>query len=138
MAASIEKILCIILLTNGYTLYILIMKVYPLYILLGGKKMRMRETKRNVYMAQTAIRRWGNSQAIRLSKEIINMMNLKENDTIGINIDNGKMIIEKINNPRYLNLTERLEAFYNKPIDNIYVESTEEVDMGAPKGEEIW
>lgn len=98
----------------------------------------MREKKRNVYMAQTAIRRWGNSQAIRLSKEIINMMNLKENDTIGINIDNGKMIIEKINNQRYLNLTERLEAFYNKPIDNIYVESTEEVDMGAPKGEEIW
>ena len=48
------------------------------------------------------------------------------------------MVIEKINKPKYSNLTERLEAFYKKPIDEIYVESTQEVDMGSPKGNEVW
>ena len=97
-----------------------------------------RMTKEETFTFQTAIRRWGNSQGIRLSKEIITRMDLAENDTVGISIDNGKMVIEKINKPKYSNLTERLEAFYKKPIDEIYVENTQEVDMGSPKGDEVW
>lgn len=96
------------------------------------------KVENNLFISQTAVRRWGNSQGIRLSKEIINRMNLKEDDEVSISIDDGKMIIEKINKPKYLNLKERLEAFYNKPIDEIYVESTQEVDTGIPKGEEVW
>lgn len=94
--------------------------------------------KGNVYTIQTNIRRWGNSQGIRLSKEILAQMNLQENDTVGINICDGKMTVEKVNKPKYLNLTERLEAFYKRPIDEIYVESMQEVDVGDPKGNEIW
>lgn len=94
--------------------------------------------KDNVYTIQTNIRRWGNSQGIRLSKEILAQMNLQENDTVGINVYDGKMTVEKINKPKYLNLTERLEAFYKRPIDEIYVESTQEVDVGDPVGNEIW
>lgn len=90
------------------------------------------------YTIQTNVRRWGNSQGIRLSKEILAQMNLQENDTVGINVYDGKMTVEKINKPKYLNLTERLEAFYKRPIDEIYVESTQEVDVGDPKGNEIW
>ena len=90
------------------------------------------------YMIQTNIRRWGNSQGIRLSKELLSQMDLKEDDTIGISIYNGKMTIEKIYKPKYLNLQERLEAFYKKPLDEIFVESTQEVDVGDPKGNEIW
>ncbi len=90
------------------------------------------------YTIQTNIRRWGNSQGIRLSKEIMSQMDLEENDTIGINIYDGKMTIEKINKPKYLNLKERLEAFYKRPIDEIYVESTQEVDVGDPVGNEQW
>lgn len=90
------------------------------------------------FTTKTTIRKWGNSQGIRLSKEVLSQMNLKEDDTVGINIYDGKMTIEKINKPKYLNLQERLEAFYNKPIDEIYVESTQEVDAGDPKGNEIW
>ena len=80
----------------------------------------------------------GNSQGIRLSKEVLAQMNLQENDTVGINVYDGKMTVEKINKPKYLNLTERLEAFYKRPIEEIYVESTQEVDVGDPKGNEIW
>lgn len=90
------------------------------------------------YLIQTNIRRWGNSQGIRLPKEILSQLNLQENDTVGINIYDGKMTVEKVNKPKYLNLTERLEAFYKRPIDEIYVESTQEVDVGDPKGNEIW
>lgn len=94
--------------------------------------------RENSYTIQTNIRRWGNSQGIRLSKEILAQMNLQENDTVGIYVYDGKMTIEKINKPKYLNLEERLEAFYKRPIDEIYVESTQEVDVGNPKGNEIW
>ena len=94
--------------------------------------------KGNVYTIQTNIRRWGNSQGIRLSKEILAQMNLQENDTVGINICDGKMTVEKVNKPKYLNLTERLEAFYKRPIDEIFVESTQEVDVGDPVGNEQW
>lgn len=94
--------------------------------------------KDNVYTMQTNIRRWGNSQGIRLTKEILAQMDLQENDTVGINICDGKMTVEKINKPKYLNLAERLEAFYKRPIDEIYVESTQEVDVGAPVGNEQW
>ena len=103
------------------------------------EKMELKNLREdNVYTIQTNIRRWGNSQGIRLSKEILAQMNLQENDTVGINVYNGKMTVEKINKPKYLNLTERLEAFYKRPIDEIYVESTQEVDVGDPKGNEIW
>lgn len=105
----------------------------------------MEETKSSVetkitttYATQTTIKKWGNSQGIRLSKEILLRMDLKENDTIGIDIYDGKMVIEKISKPRYLNLQERLEAFYKRPIEDIYVESTQEVDVGDPVGNEQW
>ena len=94
--------------------------------------------RENSYTIQTNLRRWGNSQGIRLSKEILAQMNLRENDTVGINIYDGKMTVEKINKPKYLNLQERLEAFYKRSIDEIYVESTQEVGVGDPVGNEQW
>ena len=48
------------------------------------------------------------------------------------------MTIEKINRPKYLNLEERLEAFYKRPIDKIFVESTPEVEVDGPVGNEQW
>ena len=96
-------------------------------------------TERNYnFMAQTTIKKWGNSQGIRISKEIMQQMNLQENDNLKINVYNGKMVIEKINKPKYSNLSERLEAFYQKPIDEIYVESIQEIDVGEPRGAEVW
>ena len=96
------------------------------------------ENNKKDFMAQTTIKKWGNSQGIRISKEIMQQTNLQENDTIGLTIYDGKIIIEKINKPKYSNLKERLEAFYQKPIDEIYIESTQEVDVGEPTGDEIW
>lgn len=92
----------------------------------------------NIFTTQAVIKKWGNSQGIRLSKELMSHMDLKENDTIGINVCGRKMIIEKINKRGYNNLQERLEAFYKKPLDEIYIESSQETDTGVPVGEELW
>ena len=102
------------------------------------KANQVMENVADKFMIQTSIRKWGNSQGIRLPKNLLTQMDLKENDIIGINVYGGKMTIEKINRPKYLNLQERLESFYKKPIEEIYVESTQEVDVGVPVGEEIW
>ena len=99
---------------------------------------QMMVQKGKSYTIQTNIRRWGNSQGIRLPKEILAQMNLQENDTVGINVYDGKMTVEKVDKPKYLNLQERLEAFYKRPLDEIYVESEQEVNVGDPKGNEIW
>lgn len=96
------------------------------------------EQGENIFTTQTIIKKWGNSQGIRLSKELMLYMGLKENDVIGINVHGGKMVIEKINKPKYHNLQERLETFYKKPIDEIYVESSHEADTGVPVGNEQW
>lgn len=99
--------------------------------------MAIANRKESIFISQTAIKKWGNSQGIRLSKEIISSAGLKENDSVEISVNNGVITIKKVN-PKYLTLKERLEAFYNKPIDDIYVESSQEVDVGTHVGNEVW
>lgn len=99
--------------------------------------MAIANRKENIFISQTAIKKWGNSQGIRLSKEIISSAGLKENDSVEISVNNGVITIKKVK-PKYLTLKERLEAFYNKPIDDIYVESSQEVDVGTHVGNEVW
>lgn len=93
--------------------------------------------KESTFVSHTTITKWGNSQGVRLSKEVINRTGLKEDDDVEISVCNGTIVIKKAK-PQYLSLKERLEAFYNKPIDDIFVERTQEVDVGAPVGEEHW
>ena len=66
----------------------------------------IKSQSKNVYMVKTNVRKWGNSQGIRLSKELMSQMNLNENDTIGISVNDGKMTIEKLNGQKYFNLKE--------------------------------
>ncbi len=47
------------------------------------------------------------------------------------------MTTEKYNRPQYTNLVERLEDFYNKPINEIYIESTQEIEVSIPIGKEV-
>ncbi len=99
--------------------------------------MAIANRKESIFISQTAIKKWGNSQGIRLSKEIISSAGLKENDSVEISVNNGVITIKKVK-PKYLTLKERLEAFYNKPIDDIFVESSQEVDVGTHVGNEVW
>lgn len=50
--------------------------------------------------------------------------------------DETKRMNERCDKHKYLNLQERLETFYERPIEEIYVESDQEVDVGIPVGME--
>jgi antitoxin MazE len=98
----------------------------------------MEQYRRSSLTERTVIKKWGNSQAIRIPKRIMTEVGLCEDDTLELNVYDGEIIMKKIDEPRYLNLQERLEAFYGRPIDEIYVENSQEVDTGAPVGNEEW
>ena len=96
----------------------------------------MANKKEHIFISETTIRKWGNSQGVRLPKDVINRAGLKENDNVEISVINGIITIRKTK-PKHLNLQEKLEAFYNKPIDDIYVGGAQEINVGSHVGEEI-
>ena len=44
---------------------------------------------------KTKIKKWGNSQGIRISKEILKLMKWQVNEEVSISIHENKLIIEK-------------------------------------------
>jgi antitoxin MazE len=87
---------------------------------------------------QATIQKWGNSQGIRIPKAFLDALGMMENDTVELNRVDDNIVITKVSPQKYSNLSERLEAFYNKPINEIYVESETEIDTGKPVGSEVW
>ena len=53
-----------------------------------------------------------------------------------MSINEEKTTNERCDMPKYLILEKRLETFYERPIEEIYVESDQEVDVGIPVGME--
>lgn len=90
----------------------------------------------------TTIRKWGNGDGIRIPKLYMDMLELTCNQEVEVCIAEDAIVIRKIRKKRYKNLKERMEDFYQCPIEEIIasqlVEKTEEVDWGLPIGEEIW
>jgi len=92
----------------------------------------------------TTIQRWGNSQAVRLPKTILKTLFLQENDPVEITAENDSIVIKKAARRRRAkkSLEERLEDFYQKPIDEILADeslySPTEYDWGKPVGKEAW
>jgi len=95
-------------------------------------------------MTTTTIQKWGNSQGIRLPKIILETLSLQENDRVEIIVDDDSIIIKKAARKRRAkkSLEERLEEFYQKPIDEILADDTlytpQEYDWGKPVGREFW
>ncbi len=79
-------------------------------------------------MEQVAIRTWGNSQGIRIPKDILNKMKLKTSDILEIEIEKDAIVLRK----KFTHKTfeERL-AEYGGEI------SVSEFDWGEPVGREI-
>ena len=78
----------------------------------------------------TSIQKWGNSQGIRIPKILLETIKWSENELITIEIEDGKLIIEKVKEKRK-NIKELFADYKDeyKP---------EEIDWGKPEGEEIW
>jgi antitoxin MazE len=77
----------------------------------------------------TAIQKWGNSQAVRLPKIILEKAGLNENDQVELIVEEGKVII--VPAKKHLTLKERAADYGGdyKPL---------EWDTGRPVGKEIW
>lgn len=58
----------------------------------------------------TTIQKWGNSQGIRLPKPILEIVNLKENDTVEIKFEDGKLIISPVKK-QHKTLEERIAEY---------------------------
>lgn len=83
---------------------------------------------------ELTIQKWGNSDAVRLPKKLLESLKLKTNDKVEAKIDNNSIVIEKIK--PHKSLKERYFEFYQS--NNIPEYHSEEVDWGLPVGEETW
>ena len=78
-------------------------------------------------MEQVAIRSWGNSQGIRIPKDILEKMQLKVSDVLNMEIENDSIVLRK----QFVHKTfEQRLAEYNGEI------SVCDFDWGDPVGRE--
>jgi antitoxin MazE len=77
----------------------------------------------------TTIQKWGNSQAVRLPKDILEEANLQENDKVQIKVQDGNVII--IPDKKRKTLKERIAEFKGDYECN-------EWNTGKPSGNEVW
>ena len=81
-------------------------------------------------MAVATIQKWGNSQGVRIPKFILDAVQLSANETVEIDVADGKIVIKKATESKK-NIRELFSNF-----DGKY--SEKEVDWGKPVGQEIW
>lgn len=79
----------------------------------------------------TQVKAWGNSQGIRLSKELLALAGIQNNDILDIELVDGNIVLKKAQK-RHMTLEERTKKFGKKlgPYD--------EFDWGEPVGRERW
>ena len=80
------------------------------------------------------IQKWGNSDAVRLPKKLLESLQLKTNDKVEAKIDNNSIVIEKVKSHK--SLKERYFEFYQS--NDIPQYQSEEIDWGSREGEEVW
>ena len=79
---------------------------------------------------QAQIKSWGNSQGIRLTKDILQTAGFLPEDILTINAFKGQIVIKK--EFQHRSLKERA-ADYNGKLN-----LSEEIDLGDPRGSEVW
>ena len=77
-----------------------------------------------------SIKKWGNSQGIRFSKDILEPLDIHVDDEVKVEVVNDQIIITKAY-PKKIDI-EKLFADYKGTYKG------EELDWGPPKGGEIW
>ncbi len=75
------------------------------------------------------IQKWGNSQAVRLPKPILEMAKLNENDTVEIKVQDGNLIMVPLK--KHKTLEERIAEYKGDY-------KCGEWNTGKPTGEEVF
>lgn len=78
----------------------------------------------------TQIKKWGNSQGIRISKELLDEAEIKQDDMLDMAVVDGNIVIKKIF--RHKTLEERVKAYGGK------IGPYSETEWGESLGREIW
>ena len=80
----------------------------------------------------TKVQKWGNSQGLRLSKELLSTVRIKIGDAVDVSVHDGALVITPARRVRggldLAQLVGRIPADY-KP---------EGLDWGPPVGREVW
>jgi antitoxin MazE len=85
--------------------------------------------KGGVFMI-TSLKKWGNSQGLRFSKDILDSIGISINDQVNVEVEDHKIIISKAKSNK-INLKELFKTYNGNY-------KSEEIDWGKSKGEEIW
>jgi antitoxin MazE len=79
---------------------------------------------------RTAVRRWGNSLALRIPKSVAADSRIREGSVVDVSTARGKLVVTPISEPR-LTLDQLLAGITK---ENLH----DEVDWGAAVGREVW
>ena len=80
----------------------------------------------------TKVQKWGNSQGLRLSKELLSEADIKVGDAVEVTVRDGVLVVTPVHRVRGgQDLTELV-----KRIPKDY--KSEELDWGKPVGREVW
>ena len=80
----------------------------------------------------TKIQKWGNSQGVRLSKELLSCADIDIGDSVDVAVQQGVILITPI---------RRVRGGHDlrDPVDSIPKDcKPEELDWGPPVGREVW
>ena len=86
---------------------------------------------------RATIQKWGNSQAVRLPKAILETANIKENEQVRILAEYNQIVIKKTRSRReHIPLAERLKDWNGQPYE-LYSEDKAWLDLESA-GDEVW
>ena len=80
----------------------------------------------------TKLQKWGNSQGIRLSKDLLKEAHINVGDEVQISVQKGRIVVEPVT--KVLGKYNLKELIAQIPKDY----QPEEVDWGTPTGKEVW
>jgi antitoxin MazE len=91
-----------------------------------------RENKRSKTAMRAQLKKWGNSLALRVPTGLLAELNLSENSTVDLRVEDGKLIIAPMQKKKWKYSLEELLAGVSE--ENIHPET----DWGSAVGEELW
>jgi len=75
-----------------------------------------------------SIKKWGNSLALRIPKDVAQTLHIENDSVLELHIDNGAMVVKPLQNTFLESLVSRINT------DNIHAE----VETGESVGNEEW
>lgn len=79
---------------------------------------------------QLTLKQWGNSTGILLPKELMSQAGIRQNDTLDVDVVDGRIILTP--GFRHRSLKERAEEYGGN------LNLSDEIEWGEPAGSEVW